>query len=184
MSPSKVTPRGRHGIRSQALDDRLAEAHTALGWIKFFYDWDWEGSGSEHRRALEVNPNFWVAWVQLGKSYERMGRYDEALEAFEKATASGGTSEALSLAGYTYAVSGRRGVRELTATGKHSYVPPYNVALVHYGLGDTEDALRWLERAYEERDAHLVLLGVEPRWDSLRDNPRFKNLLERTNLPR
>jgi tetratricopeptide (TPR) repeat protein len=239
------------------LDGQLAEAHTALGWIKFFYDWDWEGAEREHRRALELNPNspsarlgyatllsclgrhgealdeadlavrldplspingalkgqslylaghypeavehlrgaleinpsFWVTQLQLGRSYERLGRYEEALEAFRKARESGGTTETLSLIGYTYAVSGRRqeaerALRELTAIGELGYVPPYNVALVHHGLGNTGEALRWLERSYEERDAHMVLLGTDPKWGSLHDTPRFRSLLEVTGLSR
>ena len=138
---------------------------------------------------MEINPNFWIALLQLGKTYERLGRYEEALEAFRKAKEPGVTTEALSLLGYTSAVSGRRGeaeraLRELATISERSYVPPYNVATAHHGLGNSDEALRWLERAYEERDANMILLGVEPRWDSLRDNPRFMSLLERMGLRR
>ncbi|MCM3905567.1 MAG: hypothetical protein ND866_28065 [Pyrinomonadaceae bacterium] len=48
--------------------------------------------------------------------------------------------------------------------------------------GDADAALRWLERAYEERDAHVVLLGVEPRWDPLHADPRFADLMKRLRL--
>jgi adenylate cyclase len=144
----------------------------------------------EHlRRALEINPDFWIALIQLGKTFERLGRYEEALEAFRRARESRVTTEALSLTGYTYAVSGRRGeaeraLRELATISEQSYVPPYNMALVHLGLGNTDEALRLLERGYDERDAHMVLLGAEPKWDSLRSDPRFIRLLERTGLLR
>jgi DNA-binding winged helix-turn-helix (wHTH) protein/TolB-like protein/Flp pilus assembly protein TadD len=254
----EAMPRAAQAVRrALALDDQVAEAHSALGWIKFFYEWDWQGSELEHRRAIElspnapmthvgyatllsclgrhnealgemekahrldplspliaalrgqsfylarrypeavehllgaseINPHFWIALIQLGKTYEQLGRYEEAYEAFRRAKEAGVTTEALSLTGYTSAVSGRRSeaeraLRELAAVNERSYVPPYNVALIHHGLGNSDEALRWLERAYEERDAHMVLLGVEPRWDSLRDNRRFMNLLERMDLRR
>src|SRR4029434_10214658 len=113
----------------------------------------------EHlRRASEINPHFWIALIMLGKTYERLGRYEEALEAFRRAREAGVTTEALSLTGFTSAISGRRGeaeraLRELAAVNERSYVPPYNVALIHHGLGNSDEALRWLERVYEERDA-------------------------------
>lgn len=237
------------------LDEMLAEAHTALGWVKFFYEWDWQGAEREHRRALEINPNlpaahvaygnllsglgrheealaemdrahrldplsalggalhgmalylarrypeagehlrreleinpnFWLTWIQLGKSYEQMGRYEDALEAFRRADGSGGPAETQSFIGYTYATSGRKReaeqvLRELAARGERSYLAPYNMAVVYQGLGDKDGALRWLERAYDERDPHMVFLGVEPAWDSLRAEPRFADLMKRLRL--
>lgn len=121
----------------------------------------------------------------MGKNYERMGRYAEALEAFRKAGEfSGGTTEPLSLAGYTYAVAGQkteaeRILRELQEMPRHRYVPPYNVALVYHGLGDSVEALDWLEKACEENDVHMVFLAVDPKWDTLRNDPRFNSLLGR-----
>lgn len=240
-----------------AIDDRLAEAHTALGWIALFYDWDWGGAEQEFRLAIEINPNdplahlgyahlmsilgrddealtaadralkleplspflgalkgqflfharrypqgidhanrilevdpgFWIGQLMLGKNLEREGRYDDALEAFRKAREfSGGNSEAISLAGYTDAVSGRRGeaeraLAELQALEGRQYVPPYNVAMVHLGLGRSDEVFRWLERGYGERDVHMIFLGADPKWDAVREDPRFVDLAKRLNLP-
>lgn len=237
------------------LDGQLGEAHTVLVYVKLFYDWDWEGSEVEARRALEINsnnsvthlgyavllsclgrheealdevdraheldplspligalkgqclflarrypqaiehlhrmlenhPNFWVAQLQLGRSYEQMGRYGEALQAFRKAREAGGTMEALALSGYTHAVAGRREEAERTLGGlktisEQRYVPAYYLALIHHGLGNSGEALRWLEKAYEERDGRMVLIGVDPKWDSLRGDPRFAAILKRMGL--
>ena len=259
-APSRETlPKAKEAaLKALELDPQLAEAHTALGWIKFFIDWDWEGAQREDRQAVEINPNypmahlayahvlsntgrhnealeeadralkldplsplagalkgqflfharryseaidslhktleivpnFWIAQIMLGKSYERAGRYDEALEALRKAAeTSGGTTEAMSLSGYTYAVSGRRAeaeraLGELRAISDQRYVPPYNVALIYHGLGDADETIKWLERAYDERDVHMVFLGVDPKWDALRNDPRFVGLLQRMNLYR
>jgi len=243
-------------LKALEIDKRLAEAHTTLGWIKFYFDWDWEGSEQEFRQAVEINPNYalahvgyahllsnlgrheeaqkemdrglsldplsgfagvmkaqflfharryscaqdqlqktleiepntWIGQLLLGTMYEHEGRYDEALEAFRKAKEySGGVTQGTSLIAYTYAVSGQpqeaeRILDELKLSSHQRYVPPYNIAMIYNGLGNSDETLRWLEKAYEERDVHLVFLGVDPRWDSLRSDPGFIGLLKRTNL--
>lgn len=135
--------------------------------------------------TLELEPSFWVAQITLGKTYERAGRYKEALETFRKAgDLSGASSEPLSLSGYVYAVSGRRAdaestLRQLEALSKRRYVPPWYIALVYQGLGNSAEALRWLERAYDERDVHMVFLCADPKWDSMRRDPGFISLVKR-----
>lgn len=130
-------------------------------------------------RTLELDNNFWIAQIELGKNYESEGQYDEALESFRKARdLSGGISETLSLMGYTYAVSGRRAEAEkalkgLRAMADRGYVPPYHFALLYHGLGDSTETFRWLDKARDERDVHMVFLGVDPKWDDLRSDPRF-----------
>jgi hypothetical protein len=63
------------------------------------------------------------------------------------------------------------------------YVSAYDIATIQVGLGDTASALRWLERAYQERSDGLVHLGVDPRWDGMRPNPRFAQVARRVGLP-
>lgn len=60
---------------------------------------------------------------------------------------------------------------------------PNFIALVYAALGDKDEAFQWLERAYKEHDDDLALLKVDPRWDSLRGDPRFMSLLQRVGLP-
>ena len=62
---------------------------------------------------------------------------------------------------------------------RQRYVPPYALALVHSGLGDTDAAFEWLERAYAARDVHLMFLTVDVKWDRYRADPRFGELLAR-----
>jgi len=64
-------------------------------------------------------------------------------------------------------------VNELIATGKSRFVPPYNVALAYAGLGNSEAALDWLNRAYEVRDVRMIFLPVDAKWNDLRSHPRF-----------
>ena len=72
------------------------------------------------------------------------------------------------------------GMRLLSAT---RYVSPYSVALVHCGLGDRDQALAWLEKAYVERSDYMPYLNREPMLDGLRSDPRFAALVRRVGLP-
>jgi hypothetical protein len=85
------------------------------------------------------------------------------------------------------ALSGERGrargvLEELRRLSRERYVPPYNMALVHHGLDEREEALAWLEKAFEERDVLLTFVAVDRKWDALRSDQRFVSLLERMNL--
>ena len=140
-------------------------------------------------KALELDPNFWVAHINLANVYQQQERFDEALAAAEKAREfSGGNTQALSLAAYACAALDRGSEAEqilaqLQALKMHQYVPPYNVAIVQLGLGRTQLALDWLLKAYDDRDVRMVFLAVEPKWDSIRITPQFESILHRMNLP-
>ena len=100
-----------------------------------------------------------------------------------------GNSKLLSLRGFTLATTGRTEdaravVNALEAIADERYMPASAVALVYIGLGDTNRALAWLERAYAERDVHLIFLVVDPKWRSLAHEPRFQRLVERCGFTR
>jgi hypothetical protein len=71
--------------------------------------------------------------------------------------------------------------RMLKDDGKPSF-RPFEVAALYTDIGDRENALRWMERAYTERNRDLYEIKVNPRFDVLRDDPRFRDLLKRMNL--
>ena len=71
---------------------------------------------------------------------------------------------------------------ELLKVSKSNYVPPYHFALVYNGLGETQKALDYLEKGYAEKDVHMVFLKVEPKWNNLRNEPRFAQLMKRMNF--
>ncbi|MGN6720293.1 MAG: TPR end-of-group domain-containing protein, partial [Candidatus Binatia bacterium] len=136
-------------------------------------------------KAVELDSNFWVTHLMLGKVYTQQRKYPEAIAEFTKARElSGGNSESIGSIGYVYALSGdkdeaRAVLEELKALSTQRYIPPSNIGLVYNGLGDQSEALSSLERACDERDPRVTLLKVDPRWDSLRDNPRFVAILKR-----
>jgi hypothetical protein len=73
----------------------------------------------------------------------------------------------------------------LKSIARERYVPPYAMALVYAGLGQHDSAFAWLEKAYEVRDVHLVFVAAQdPKWDDLREDPRFRRLVERCDFMR
>jgi len=138
--------------------------------------------------TIELDPNFWVAHINLAFVLIHKKMYGQALSELGKAREqSGGNTQTISLTGYVMALSGERerarGVlEELRRLSGQRYVPPYNLAMVYHGLGDREEALAWLERAYEERDVLLTFAAVDPKWDNLRQVPRFQALLRRVGF--
>jgi TolB-like protein/Tfp pilus assembly protein PilF len=138
--------------------------------------------------ALELNPKFWVAHVNLAKTLGAMGRTDEAFAEAQRAREfSGGSSEPISLEGYLLARLGRRAdaekrIGELEELARQNYVPPYNFATVYLGMEDAGRSMEWLERGFAERDVHMVFLGVDPKWDVLRSEQRFQDLLRRVGF--
>ena len=135
-------------------------------------------------RTLELEPRFFPAHHTLGLAYEAIGRYEEARASFERSTIGSGNPTASSALARVLALMGdteaaRRLLAELLGLHHRSYVLPYLPAVVYAGLGELEEALTWLETAFEDRDPYLVWIRTDPRLDLLRDHPRFRSLLER-----
>ena len=74
-------------------------------------------------------------------------------------------------------------LKQLQEVSKQRYVPSYVVARIYAAMGDKDEALRWLETAYKERAAWMVVLKVDPRFDYMRSDPPFQDLLRRMNFP-
>jgi TolB-like protein/DNA-binding winged helix-turn-helix (wHTH) protein/Flp pilus assembly protein TadD len=137
------------------------------------------------RQAILLDSTFWIGHMMLAQGYAQGGQADLALEALADAMRlSGGNSKAASLRGYVLARAGRVGeardmLRLLDERSRERYVPPYTFALVHAGLGDTASVFEWLDKAFAERDVHLIYLAVDDKWDPYRADPRFVAILAR-----
>jgi TolB-like protein/Tfp pilus assembly protein PilF len=129
-------------------------------------------------RALEINPHHEPAHFTLGLAHQQRGRVEEARGELERAlTISRGEPHVVAALGALEQSRARLdALAELSLTRD---VSPVHFATVHVALGEHEQALEWLERAYESRSGWLVYLATEPRFDALRGEARFEELLER-----
>ena len=140
------------------------------------------------RKVFEIDNSFVVAHRRMGQIYHQKAMYDEAVAEYKRAlTLAKNDSETMSALGYTYAISGRREeamkiLERVEKLSKQEFVSPYSRARLHLGLGDIDQTMEWLERAYEERHSILIYTGVDPVFDSLREDARFQDLLQRMGL--
>jgi DNA-binding winged helix-turn-helix (wHTH) protein/TolB-like protein/tetratricopeptide (TPR) repeat protein len=138
------------------------------------------------RKTLEFEPNFWMPHMIAASAYLEKGMFAEAIAASRKEYELSGINVIPSGA-YAMAKSGKRnearaelnGMLKLSAT---KFVSPYNIALLFNALDERENAIKWLERGYDERDPKMVFLKVEPKWNNLRNEVRFAELIKRMNL--
>ena len=158
--------------------------NAGTGWVSFLVR-DYDRTIAECTKTLEMEPGFAPARLYRGMAYEQKGMFDKAIADLESAS-EGGASFSGAL-GHAYALAGKKAearmlLRDLKESSAKHYFPPYQLALIHVGLGEKEEALNLLEKAYEERYPWLLHLAVEPRWDPLRSEPRFKTLISRIGL--
>jgi TolB-like protein/DNA-binding winged helix-turn-helix (wHTH) protein/Tfp pilus assembly protein PilF len=240
-------------LKALEIDDTLAEAHASLAAVRYRRDWDWTGSETEFKRALELSPNYAEGHREYGVYLRMLGRFDEglaeakrakemdplsllmntdvgaqfyaarqygqaieqlrktleldpnyamthwwlglayegkgdvprALAELEKAVSLSGRNPLyLAFLGNAYAVSGQRSqaekiLAELRERSGRVYIQPYDIALVYAGLGNKEQALIWLKKAYEERSFSVITIGTWKQFDGLRADPRFRELVRR-----
>jgi tetratricopeptide (TPR) repeat protein len=243
--------------RAVELDSLSAEAHTSLAVFKAWFEYDWEGSEREFRRAIALNPNYAFAHDQFGLMLTLIGRFDEASAEAQRALAldplspsilidavvsymyAGKTAQARELArkaaeldpsfffpvmqegtlallagnypeaiakferartlgappfttanlAYAQGISGDRAgamasLAELRKISPGGEAAPYNLALVYLGLGDHQRAIDYFEQAYAANSQSLVWLKIDPIYDPLRSDPRFKALMKRLHFDR
>jgi len=136
----------------------------------------------------ETNPNFWLSYLFISRVYNEKQMHAEAIAALAKARELfPANKEATALLGYALAKVGklpqaRAVLDELRQSSNQEYVAPYNLAMIHNGLGESEKALDYLEKAYAEKNVLMVFLKVEPKWNNLRSDPHFISLLKRMRL--
>jgi TolB-like protein/DNA-binding winged helix-turn-helix (wHTH) protein/Tfp pilus assembly protein PilF len=238
-------------LKALEIDNTLAEAHASLGFVRYWYEWDWTGSEAEYKRATELSPNYAMAHHWYALLLASLGRFDpaiaeivraeelepsslmtrvihgwilafarrndEAIEQYEKTfemdpnfprghialaqlyTQKGmvdqSVAELLKVQSEpranalkkAYETAGsrafcRKELEFLRSDVKQRYVPSSFFADWYVWLDEKDQAFAWLEKAYAEHDGWLVYLKVEPRYDRLRSDPRFTDLLRRMNL--
>jgi TolB-like protein/DNA-binding winged helix-turn-helix (wHTH) protein/Tfp pilus assembly protein PilF len=146
----------------------------------------YDESIQQSRKTLEMDPNFAIAHFELSQTYLQKRMYSEAIAELQRAIElSGGSTTFTSNLAYAYAVSERRNqavkiLNDLTSRSNGSS-DAAEIALIHAGLGEKDQAMAWLEKAFSERFIPSILL--RPGFDPLRSDPRFQNLVHRIGLP-
>ena len=140
-------------------------------------------------KIIELDPNYAGVYGLLGKCYVKQGRNAEAIAASEKAAELANRAGfVLGDLGYVYAMTGKRSeaiavAEEMEVKYARKEAPGLFVAIVYAGLGEKDKAFEWLEKDFQTRSGHLATLRWQSTYESLRDDPRFKDLLKRMNLP-
>jgi serine/threonine-protein kinase len=141
------------------------------------------------KSVLDMNPDFWLAHLFLSRAYLAKGMLAESVQEASRANSiAGENAESAALAGYGLARSGdtdgaRRVLAQLEQRAASTYVPKYDLAVLHAGLGENSKALDMLEASYARREPLMVFLAVEPKWDALRAEPRFAALMKKMRFP-
>jgi TolB-like protein/Flp pilus assembly protein TadD len=166
-----------HALEHDPFDPDLI---ACVGWHSLWAG-DYDKAIESAQRALSYDPNQLLALLVMGWTYEQKGMYQEAISALGKSFPS--TPRSASVA-HALARSGRRQAAEdilaqLLADGQKKYVSAYDIGVVYTGLGETDRALEWLRKAYEQHAGFMVYVFLDPRLQPLRGDARFEDLLHR-----
>jgi TolB-like protein/DNA-binding winged helix-turn-helix (wHTH) protein/Flp pilus assembly protein TadD len=159
-------------------------------WVssRYFYARQYDKAVEEARNAVEMDQKFAPAHFVLGQAYEQNRLQKEAIAEFGKATDlgrgsplyAGSLAHALGAAGRQ--AEARKVIDGLERTAKSRIVPSYDLAVAYLGIGDSARALDLLTDAVRERSPRVVFVGVDPRFDALRNDPRFRNVMQSLGL--
>jgi DNA-binding winged helix-turn-helix (wHTH) protein/TolB-like protein/Flp pilus assembly protein TadD len=135
------------------------------------------------QKTAQLEPNFWMPHFLAASVYIEKGMFAEAIAESRKEYELSGRND-IPFGAYALAKSGKQpeakaALNELLKLSATRYVPPYNIAFIFNALDMPHDALEWLEKAYEQRDPKMTFLKVEPKWNNLRGEPRFIDLMKR-----
>jgi serine/threonine protein kinase/tetratricopeptide (TPR) repeat protein len=175
--------------KSLKLDPLSLIINDAIGWA-YYHARQYDEAVAQLLRTVELDPNYPMTYWLLGLVYRKTARYDLAISAGEKGVnLSGGSPLMRAALAQSYAEVGRpkdarQILDDLTKLAQHKYVAPHFFAGIHLGLQEKDRAIEYLEKSYEEHCHWLIYLHIDPSMDSLRDNPRFQDLLRRVGLPR
>jgi DNA-binding winged helix-turn-helix (wHTH) protein/TolB-like protein/lipoprotein NlpI len=162
--------------------------NTDLGFY-YYYTGRYEEALKQLKLVLEMNPNFPPAHLWLGRAYQELGKFDEALSAFRRVEERiHDWPVSIAARGFVGGVSGQPAqalgaLAELEQLSSRRFVTSYGVALIYASLGQNDAAFDSLNKAFNERSNWLVWLRLDPRWNALRPDQRFTELVSRMRFP-
>ena len=164
--------------------DPLSLIIKTISGYAFYYSRKFEAAKIVFREVIGEDANYSMAHFRLGLAHTQTGDYDAAGAELEKSVKLSNDRDSIAALGYVRGLQGdfeaaKNALAELDEREKAGFVTSYNRVLLNIGLGDYAAALRWLERAFEERSYWLIYLKFDPALDVLRDSGRFKTLEEK-----
>ncbi|HVA17688.1 MAG TPA: protein kinase [Candidatus Dormibacteraeota bacterium] len=203
LSPSDAEAHRMYSVYLAAVgraDEALAESAEAQQldplsiWTQitagnvFYFTRHYDKAIEECQKAQQLDPNLVGAYDCLGTSYAAKGNYEQAIADSQKASSLSNNDPARLVGlGRAYALAGRKAdavkvLKQLQEISSRAYVPPYFFATIYADLGERDRAFDWLDKALRGRDTYLTYLKVDGAIDSLRSDPRFRQLLVRLGL--
>ena len=171
--------------RAHELDPLSIPVSAIVGWHLFVLG-RWNEAIEQWQKTLEMEPNFSLSRWLLWRVYRLNGMFDNALNEFfhlnllYNSDVMEAAKEGFTKSGYQLAM--HQAAETMAEQAKERYVPPMHVAMLFAHAEETEQAIEWLERAYDVHDPKLISVNVEPDWKKLRPLLRFQNLLQRFDL--
>jgi tetratricopeptide (TPR) repeat protein len=165
--------------------------HTISTWVglRYYMARDYSRAIDQNRNSVELDPNFAAAHLLLGEDYAQAGFRSEAVDELKRAASlSGGSPLYRAQVGVALGLAGRNReaqsvAHELETISRTRYVSPYGVAQIYAALNEDENTFKWLQAAYEDHAVWMGYLSVDPVFERIRSDERFKDLLRRIDLP-
>jgi serine/threonine protein kinase/tetratricopeptide (TPR) repeat protein len=187
--------RAREEIEQAQQLDPLSPIISSNAGLYSYFEHRYDDAIEQYKRTLEIDPGFWVAHHYLGLAYAKKGSHEEAISQLRGLLKSPGEGplkdeavekdpEVAASLGFAYAMAGRRSEAEailerLKVLSERRYVSGLYLAIIYAGLKDQDQTIEYLNKAYQSRHPGLVLIRVDPIFDNLRSDERFKQLVRR-----
>jgi TolB-like protein/DNA-binding winged helix-turn-helix (wHTH) protein/Flp pilus assembly protein TadD len=174
------------GYKALTIDPLSPEINSFMAW-DFYLKRDYDSCLSLSEKNMQMFPDFWVPHLTAGMCRSVKAQYPEAIEEYHKAlTMNPEAGFALAGLGMSYAKSGNRPAArkvleemDVTAKQKGSYVSPVYFGLVYDAMGERDKEFAWYEKGYDDQAEWLLWLTLDPIFDGVRGDPRFRQLVQR-----
>jgi TolB-like protein/DNA-binding winged helix-turn-helix (wHTH) protein/Tfp pilus assembly protein PilF len=170
--------------RAVSLEPLSVSMNFSLGW-RLYMARRYDEAIQQLRTAIAMDPSLALAHMVLGQAYEQKSAIPQAeVELNQAVKLTHRSAPMIAALAHLYAVSGRqdraRGLlKELTYPTRREYVSPFYIALIYVGLNEHAESLQWIQKAIDDRSNPCIFLRVDPDFDNLRNDTRFKALLKR-----
>jgi tetratricopeptide (TPR) repeat protein len=172
-----------HAKRAQELNP-LNLGQSAIYGQQLLYAGRVDEALTQLRKTSELEPRFWMPYTIMTSAYIEKGMYEEAVAEWRNELKLSGGRINFSFGIYALAKSGRKEearveLDKLLKLSGTKNISPYNIALIYNGLDESKNAIDWLEKGYAGRDPKITFLKVEQKWNAMRQDPRFIDLMTR-----